>query len=61
MSPFIQVKPSDRQHMLVWRTRYRHERPWRVSRALNGIPVGIVQTCATWREAMDVALAEVTL
>jgi len=57
--PFIAVSPGTRRHMLVWRTRYYDEHPWRVSAAHNGLPVGFGRKCSTWREAMDVALAEV--
>ena len=54
----LEVKPSDRVHMLVWRSR---EHPgWCCAPAINGLPYGHARLFATWRGALNEAHAEIS-
>ena len=49
----LEVKPSDRLHMLVWKPRKSAD--WCAAQSVNGIPIEYALEFPTWREAMDYA------
>ena len=49
----LEIKPSDRLHMLVWKRRWSGG--WSTAWAVNGVPIEYALELPTWREAMDYA------
>ena len=49
----LEIKPSDRLHMLVWKPAWGAG--WRAAQSVNGIPIEYALEFPTWREAMDYA------
>jgi hypothetical protein len=49
----LEVKPTDRLHMLVWRCTLHSD--WCVARGINGVCVDYAKHFVSWRDAMDYA------
>lgn len=57
----IEVKPTDRLHYLVWKSRHDYEdNPWRASGAINGIPIAFGERFPSWADAYNYVMQEVT-
>lgn len=50
----LEIKPGDRRHMLVWKSR-AVTGEWCVAAALNGVPITYAMRFETWRAAYDYA------
>lgn len=48
----IAIKPTDRQHILIWKSRSSH---WCLAFALNGVPITGARRFASWDTAMAYA------
>ncbi len=55
----LALSPSDRLHMLVWRSTRKPLLHWCTAAAVNGTPIESATWHDTWREAMDYAFERV--
>lgn len=53
----LDIKPTDRKHLTIWRAHPSGEGDpgWRLSPAVNGIPIGFGERFQTWQAAINEA------